>query len=155
MSPWGHTLTRHNSFYYALSNSFPFLFSHGLKDATKLIKSSFVFNPDYFSCFGFTAAENTMVFDHLIQALVNFWIVFDFPTAIYIVTRQVVPFGFLWQACLPVASVKLPWPLLLLLFLFLLSFLMTGVPPLPSAREHFSNIFLFLRLFCLSEFSQH
>ena len=69
--------------------------------------------------------------------------------------RQIVLFGFWWQACLPVASVKLPWPLLLLLFLFLLSFLMTGVPPLPSAREHFSNIFLFSRLFCLSEFSQH
>ena len=68
MSPWGHTLTRHNSFYYALSNSFPFLFSHGLKDVTKHIKRSFVFNPDFFLL---TAAENTMVFDHLIQALVK------------------------------------------------------------------------------------
>ena len=80
MSPWGHTLTRHNSFYYALSNSFPFLFSHGLKDATELIKSSFVFNPDYFSCFRFTAAENTMVLT--IKLLLSFRIVFNFSTAI-------------------------------------------------------------------------
>ena len=148
MSPWGHTLTRHNSFYYALSNSFPFLFSHGLKDVTKHIKSSFVFNQDVFPASGLPRLKNFGFWP------LSFRCVWLFCST-SIGKRQIVLFGFWWQACLPVASVKLPWPLLLLLFLFLLSFLMTGVPPLPSAREHFSNIFLFSRLFCLSEFSQH
>ena len=80
MSPWGHTLTRHNSFYYALSNSFPFLFSHGLKDATKLIKSSFVFNPDFFPASGLSRLK--ILWFLTIKLLLSFRIVFDYSAAI-------------------------------------------------------------------------
>ena len=80
MSPWGHTLTRHNSFYYALSNSFPFLFSHGLKDVTKHIKSSFVFNPDFFPASGLLRLKILWFFT--IKLLLSFRVVFDCSTAI-------------------------------------------------------------------------
>ena len=78
MSPWGHTLTRHNSFYYALSNSFPFLFSHGLKDVTKHIKSSFVFNSGFFPVSDLPQLK-TLWF---LPFWFSFWIVFDFSAAI-------------------------------------------------------------------------
>ena len=78
MSPWGHTLTRHNSFYYALSNSFPFLFSHGLKDVTKHIKSSFVFNSGFFPVSDLPQLK-TLWF---LPFWFSFWIMFDFSAAI-------------------------------------------------------------------------
>ena len=78
MSPWGHTLTRHNSFFYALSNSFPFLFSHGLKDVTKHIKSSFVFNSGFFPVSDLPQLK-TLWF---LPFWFSFWIVFDFSAAI-------------------------------------------------------------------------
>ena len=80
MSPWGHTLTRHNSFYYALSNSFQFLFSHGLKDVTKHIKSSFVFNPDFFPASGLSRLK--ILWFLTIKLLLSFRIVFDYSAAI-------------------------------------------------------------------------